>query len=75
MRLYSVRIRKTIFIMENNKEYFERLVRSHKDTIYTFCGAIVGAVIGGAIGIYHLIQSRRRLNRILKQIEEIKSGE
>ena len=23
--------------MENNKEYFERLVRSHKDTIYTVC--------------------------------------
>ena len=40
-----------------------------------FYGGIVGAVIGGAIGIYYLIQSRRRLNRILKQIEEIKSGE
>ena len=23
--------------MENNKEYFERLVRCHKDTIYTVC--------------------------------------
>ena len=23
--------------MENNKEYFERLVRNHKDTIYTVC--------------------------------------
>ena len=23
--------------MENNQEYFERLVRSHKDTIYTVC--------------------------------------
>lgn len=40
-----------------------------------FCGGIVGVVVGGTIGIFHLIQSRRRLNRILKQIEEIKSGE
>lgn len=39
-----------------------------------FCGAVVGAVIGGAIGVYYLINSRRRLNGILNQIEEIKSG-
>lgn len=39
-----------------------------------FCGAIVGAVIGGAIGVYQLVNSRRRLNGILNQIEEIKSG-
>ncbi len=39
-----------------------------------FCGAIVGAIIGGAIGVYYLINSRRRLNGILNQIEEIKSG-
>lgn len=119
--------------MESNKDFFERLVRDHKSTIYTvcymfskdddllvvakrindykrfsvnwlkigipfimlwlpgfmyyasrnmgaeeqngfFCGAIVGAIIGGAIGVYYLINSRRRLNGILNQIEEIKSG-
>lgn len=35
-------------------------------------GGIVGGIIGGAAGIMHLCESRRRLNGILKQIDELK---
>lgn len=40
-----------------------------------FCGAATGLVIGSVFGVWHLIDSHRRLNGILKQIEEIKAGE
>lgn len=41
-------------------------------------GVVVGGAIGGMIGtvcgIIYLVQSRRRLNRVLQQIEEIRNG-
>lgn len=40
-----------------------------------FCGAATGLVIGSVFGVWHLIDSHRRLNGMLKQIEEIKAGE
>ena len=36
-------------------------------------GGIIGAFIGGALGVKYLIDSRRRLNGILQQIEDIKT--
>ena len=40
-----------------------------------FGGAATGLVIGSVFGIWHLVDSHRRLNGILKQINEIKTGE
>lgn len=36
-----------------------------------FFGSMAGAVIGGVLGSLRLMSSRRRLDRILKQIEEV----
>lgn len=36
------------------------------------CGAVIGVVIGITAGLMHLRKSRRRMNGILKQIEELK---
>ena len=38
-------------------------------------GGIIGAFIGGALGVKYLIDSHRRLNDILQQIEDIKTTE
>lgn len=40
-----------------------------------FYGCLVGVVLGGTCGALHLRKSRRRLNRMLRQIEEVKSVE
>lgn len=40
-----------------------------------FYGCIVGVVLGGIAGTLRLRKSRRRLNRMLEQIEEIRSVE
>lgn len=37
-------------------------------------GGAIGGVIGTACGIIYLVQSRRRLNRVLQQIEEVRNG-
>lgn len=36
-----------------------------------FCGSMIGVVIGVVAGVCQLMSSRRRLDRILKQIEEV----
>ena len=38
-------------------------------------GGVVGGLAGLACGIYFLMQSRRRLNGVLRQIEDLKTGE
>lgn len=38
-------------------------------------GGVVGGLTGLACGIYFLMQSRRRLNGVLRQIEDLKTGE
>lgn len=37
-------------------------------------GGVIGGVIGTACGIIYLVQSRRRLNSVLQQIEELRNG-
>lgn len=36
-------------------------------------GCVTGLVVGGGVGAMHLLKSRRRLNGILRQIEEMKN--
>lgn len=40
-----------------------------------FCGCAIGLVIGATLGVLHLYKSRRRLNGILRQIDELKNAE
>ena len=37
-------------------------------------GGIIGGVIGGTLGIVNYVQNLHRMNRILKQIREVKAG-
>lgn len=37
-------------------------------------GGAIGGVIGAACGIIYLVQSRRRLNSVLQQIEDLQNG-
>lgn len=36
------------------------------------CGAAIGVVIGLVVGLMHLRKSRRRMDGILRQIDELK---
>lgn len=40
-----------------------------------FYGCVIGLVVGVTAGALHLIKSRRRLNRMLRQIDEVKNVE
>lgn len=37
-------------------------------------GGVIGGLIGAACGIIYLVQSRRRLNSVLQQIEDLQNG-
>ena len=37
-----------------------------------FWGGVVGGIIGGVCGVIYLWQSRKRLNKVLRQIDELK---
>lgn len=39
------------------------------------CGGIVGLLIGTGCGIFYVVQSRRRLNGVLRQIKELRGEE
>lgn len=57
--------------------FFFSIITRNKDSEFiegVVYGGITGAVVGAVLGIINYMQNLRRINRILKQIKEVKAG-